>query len=143
MRTSEKIGRELLAAMDSQAFDSLRELLAEDVTMTGPGFDSQTGADAVLAVLQGPYGVFHDLEHRVVGVTVDEETVVFQLNVVATHNSHLTSEFGEFPPTGKKVGWYSAAFIMIDGEKVAKIAVYLDQIAMYRQLGYELSPKIN
>ena len=138
MQTSEEIGRRLLLAMDGQDENRLRGLLAVDVRMIRPGIDSHTGINDVLALLQAPYGVFTEVEHRVVAATVDLESVALELDVFATHSGHL-SEFGEFHPTGEQVTWHSAVFLNIEEEKVARTSLHLDQITMYRQFGFQLA----
>ena len=139
MQNNEEIGRKVLATMDSQDYDALREVIAEDVQMTQGGY-SFDGIDEVIEMLRAFYGALPDLEHRVIAVTADDEGAAFQMNVVATHDGHFSSELGEFPPSGEKTSWYSSTFITIEDGKATKLATYLDVMAVHRALGYEPTP---
>lgn len=139
MQNTEEAGRKVLATMDSQDYEALREVMAEDVQMTQGGY-SFDGIDDVIEMLKAFYGALPDLEHRVLAVTADDETAAFQMNVVATHTGPFSSELGEFPPTGKKTSWYSSTFITIKDGKAVQLATYLDVMAVHRELGYEPTP---
>lgn len=136
---TEEIGRKVLATMDSQKYEDLYEVMAEDVQMTQGGY-SFDGIEEVIEMLKAFYGALPDLEHRVIGVTADERSAAFQMNVVATHDGHFSSELGEFPPSGRKTSWYSSTFITIEDGKAVELATYLDVMAVHRELGYEPTP---
>lgn len=139
MESTEQAGRKVLATMDSQDYEALREVMAEDVQMTQGGY-SFDGIDEVIEMLKAFYGALPDLEHRVMEATADEQTAAFQMNVVATHDGPFSSELGEFPPTGKQTSWYSSTFITIKDGKAVKLATYLDVMAVHRELGYQPAP---
>jgi predicted ester cyclase len=136
MNSTEEAGRKVLATMDSQDYEALREVMAADVQMTQGGY-SFDGIDEVIAMLKAFYGALPDLEHRVIGATADERVAAFQMNVVATHDGHFSSELGEFPPTGEKTSWFSSTFITIEDGKAVKLATYLDVLAVHVEMGWD------
>jgi predicted ester cyclase len=139
MQSTEEAGRKVLATMDSQDYEALREVMAADVQMTQGGY-SFDGIDEVIGMLKAFYGALPDLEHKVLAVTADDEGAAFQMNVVATHDGTFSSELGEFPPTGEKTSWLSSTFITIEDGKAVKLATYLDVMAVHREFGYQPAP---
>jgi predicted ester cyclase len=142
MQSTEEAGRKVLATMDSQDYEALRKVMAADVQMTQGGY-SFDGIGEVIGMLKAFYGALPDLEHRVIAATADESVAAFQMNVVATHDGHFSSELGEFPPTGEKTSWFSSTFITIEDGKAVKLATYLDVLAVHVEMGWKPDKSTN
>jgi len=136
MGHAEDVGRTVLATMDAQDYDRLREVVAEDVQMTQGGA-TLDGIEDVIGMLKAFYGALPDLEHRILNVVEGGDTAAFEMNVVATHDGPFTSDLGDFPPTGRQTSWYSSTFITVKDGKAVALATYLDVMAVHRELGYE------
>ena len=135
MGQAAEVGREVLATMDAQDYDRLREVMAADVQMSQGGA-SLNGIEDVIAMLKSFYGALPDLEHCVLNVVEDADTAAFEMNVVATHTGPFTSDLGDFPPTGRSTSWDSSTFITVRDGKAVELHTYLDVMAVHRELGY-------
>jgi hypothetical protein len=68
--------------------------------------------------------------------------VVLEGAWIATHTGPLLTPGGEVPPTGRTINLPFAATMRVDGEHVASMHVYFDQLAFLDQLGLVPKPKL-
>jgi predicted ester cyclase len=136
--TAEAIARRALEIYDAQEFDRIGEVLADDyqVKVVGATF---TGLVEMRGMLDGFYGAFPDLEHHLEAVigTTDPNETVFEIRVTATHLGPFHGPAGVVPPSGNSVEWFSGNVIRSDGSKLKSWNIYLDQVPVLSQIGYE------
>jgi predicted ester cyclase len=138
--TAEEITRRALDIYDAQEFDRIGEVLADDyqVKVVGATFN---GLIEMRGMLDGFYTAFPDLKHHIVAVigTTDPNETVFEIRVTATHLGPYHGPGGVIPATGNAVEWFSGNVIRSDGHKLRSWHIYLDQVPVLQQLGYEFT----
>jgi predicted ester cyclase len=135
MGAAHDIARGALDVFASRRYDELDIWFAPDAEF-GAGGRSVKGLEGIKSVLGKYYGGFPDIYHTIVGEVETEDAIAVQLEVSATHSGTFVGELGEFPPTGKKIAWPSAAFIQIADGKVVKWDGYIDLLAIHRAAGF-------
>jgi steroid delta-isomerase-like uncharacterized protein len=124
-----------LAAMDSQDFEAVRSLLADDVVMVTNGV-AMNGFGEIEPMLAASYQAFPDLVHTVLRVLERDGVAALQMRVRATHAGPFVSPLGEFPATGQTVEWVSAAFVEVVDGRARLWEAYLDSLTIHGQVGF-------
>lgn len=124
-----------LQAMDCQDHAELRACMAPDLVMRAGGVEFH-GVDAVIPMLEAHYAAFPDSIHRFLGLVEQGDTVAIQMQVVATHTGTYRTPLGDFPGTGRRISWYSSAFIEVLDGRARFWTAYLDVMAILREVGY-------
>lgn len=78
---------------------------------------------------------FPDNRFHVDRVITSGDTVVVEGAYEGTHNGTFRTPGGDIPPTGKEVSVPFASLTEVDGEHIAKLRVYWDQMDFMSQLG--------
>ncbi len=128
-----------LQSMDCQDYEELRSCLAPDVVMRAGGAELR-GAEAIIPMLEAHYSAFPDSIHRFLGLVEQGNTVAIQMQVVATHTGTYRTPLGDFPGTGKRISWFSSAFIEVVDGRARVWTAYLDVMAILREVGYVPAP---
>jgi ketosteroid isomerase-like protein len=136
--SAQDITRRTIEIYDAQEFDRIDEVLADDfqVRVVGMTF---TGHDEVRGMLTSFYTAFPDLVHHLEAVieTTDPDETVFEIRVTATHRGPYQGPAGELPATGNAIEWFSGNVIRSQGGKLKSWNIYLDQVPVLTQVGYE------
>ena len=128
-----------LQAMDCQDYDELRACMAPDLVMRAGGVEFH-GVDAVIPMLEAHYAAFPDSLHRFLGLVEQGDTVALQMQVVATHRGTYRTALGDFPGTGRRISWFSSAFVQVEQGRARVWTAYLDVMAILREVGYVPAP---
>ncbi len=124
-----------LQAMDCQDYAGLRSCLAPDVVMRAGGAEFH-GADEIIPMLEAHYAAFPDSIHRFLGLVEQGDTVALQMQVVGTHRGTYRTALGDFPGTGRRISWFSSAFVQVEAGRARVWTAYLDEMAILREVGY-------
>ena len=127
--------RGALDVFASRQYDELGTWFADDAQFSAGGSYVQ-GPEGIREVLSKYYAGFPDIYHTIVDAVETEDACAVQLEVAATHAGTFKGELGEFPPTGRKIAWPSAAFVKIRDGKVTKWDGYIDLMAIHRAAGF-------
>lgn len=138
--TAASITRRAIEIYDAQEFDRIDEVLADDyeVRVVGATFK---GLTEMRGMLDGFYTAFPDLKHHLVAAveTEDPNEAVFEIRVTATHLGPYHGPAGIVEPSGNPVEWFSGNVIRADGHKLRSWHIYLDQVPVLQQIGYQFT----
>jgi predicted ester cyclase len=83
---------------------------------------------------------FPDHRFQVGRVITSGSTVVVEGAYVGTHSGTFRTPAGEIPPTGREVSLPFASVTDVEGDQIAKLRVYWDQMDFMSQLGLPQPP---
>jgi predicted ester cyclase len=129
------VARGALDVFAARNYDELDRWFHEDAEF-GAGGRSVKGLEGIREVLSKYYAGFPDIYHTITDYVEAEDAIAVQLEVAATHAGTFVGELGEFPPTGRKIAWPSAAFIKLRDGKVERWDGYIDLMAIHRAAGF-------
>ena len=140
MATPEALALEMLDLTDRHEWAAREALLTPDCDVVMPSAALRTPA-AATAYSETFVGAFADARHRVDLVAASGDTVVVEGVWIGTHTGPLVTPDGEIPATGRPLNLPFAMTVRTDGERVASLHVYFDQLAFLTQLGLVPQPQ--
>jgi predicted ester cyclase len=135
MGQARDIVRGALDVFASRRYDELDRWFADDAVMTAGG-NEVAGLDGIREELAKYYTGFPDIYHTITDTVETDDACAVQLTVAATHSGTFSGALGDFPPTGEKIAWPSAAFVKIRDGKVYHWDGYIDLLAIHRAAGF-------
>jgi predicted ester cyclase len=125
--------REWFRHVDAKDFDWLSAHVDADVDFRAPG--AEGNAEMALSFMKPFLAAFPDITHTVRTAVSDGDRVMVELEIAGTHKAPLVSPDGEIPPTGRRVVFGAANSLRFEGDKIALMHVYFDQVGFMAQLG--------
>ncbi len=132
---NKEIVRRYFELMDEGDY-ALLELLSEDYIAHFP-FGDVKGREEIKQVVDAYRTAFLDISHFFSDFVAEGDKVVMRYGARGTQEG----EFGEFPPSGKKMEATAMIIVRIRDGKMAEAWLEQDYYGMMRQLGYGLNPK--
>jgi steroid delta-isomerase-like uncharacterized protein len=123
-------------AIDTQDYDRLGELIAEDFVGHAVGFPEPFDRDAVLELIRTWYSAFPDYVHVVETMVAEGDRVAIRLTYNATHQG----EFEGIPATGNRISYAGAQIVTIADGMITEMWVLEDMLGLMSQLGMQLVP---
>jgi steroid delta-isomerase-like uncharacterized protein len=123
-------------AIDSQDYDRLGELIAEDFVGHAVGFPEPFDKDATFELIRAWYGTFPDYVHVVETMVAEGDRVAIRLTYNATHQG----EFEGIPATGNRISYAGAQIVTIADGMIKEMWVLEDMLGLMSQLGMQLVP---
>lgn len=118
-------------------FDVIDQLYASDYVLHRVDMgDDIIGWDAFRAYVTQVRTAFPDFHVTVDQVLVADDTVIVRWTNSGTNSGALDDQ----PPTGKTVQVSGVSVSRLADGKIAEGWLYYDELAIYRQLGYTLTP---
>jgi predicted ester cyclase len=133
------IVRSIIEAYDRQDFDAAAPLVEHCTKHTPVGTFSGWGE--IQHFVAGFYQAFPDLEHNIVDLIQDGDTVATRVLLTGTHTGPLVSPDGQqVPPTGRSISMPSLTIVALRDGKPVDWYVSFDQMTMLAQLGLVPEP---
>src|SRR4051794_18444917 len=89
-------------ALNANDLDTVRGLLTDDLAFVAPG-GATGGPDMALGWMGAFLGAFPGIDHQILTVSEEGDTVTSEITVKGTHTKPMVTPQGEVPPTGKPV----------------------------------------
>jgi steroid delta-isomerase-like uncharacterized protein len=124
-----------LEAFDSGDADAVRDAYHADVVLEAPGGVRLTGQVAAAAYNVAFMRAFDDLEVAVHLRVEQDDLLVEEYTMTATHGGALATPRGEIPPTGNRVTLRVAEVYRVHEGKIIENRLYFDEALLMRQLG--------
>ena len=126
---------ETFRAMDDRRFDQITKFHTEDCNYR-MNHDVMNGTAPFLAMCQGWYGGFPDLQHEVIEYLESADQAAYTLRVTGTHTDTMRPPHGAIPATGKRIDFRAIDIVRFgaDGRAVSW-HIYFDPLVMMQQLG--------
>ena len=123
-----------LKLTDQQDWAGREALLTPDCDFRTPAGVAR-GRAATTAYSQPFMTAFPDSRHLVDLITSDGNVAVVEGSWVATHAGPLSTPNGDVPATGTEITLPFVLVAQVEGELVASMHVYFDQLSFLAQLG--------
>jgi steroid delta-isomerase-like uncharacterized protein len=132
MADAAELHRAMFAAIQHRDFDTMRGLFVPESVHTSPSGEPVTGAEPVIAEVQGFVDAFPDLtidirHHHV----PDPSRSIIEYTFSGTHSGPLEG----IPPTGRSVAVVACSVLEAQGGAIRRESDYYDTMAMMEQLG--------
>ncbi len=135
--TNKEVVREFFAALDSQDFTALSDLLVDEFVIHLADGTDRVGRDAAFQVIRGFYSSFPDYTHSIEEMIAEGDLVAVRVNYTGTHQG----DFQGVAPTGREVN-YAGMFFMTVADGVLMEDWFIDDdLYLMSQLGMEVVPK--
>ena len=131
------IVREFFAAVDSQDFEKLNELLADDFVLKAPGLAQPWAKEDVFKNIMQYYTAFPDWTHSIEELIAEGDNVAVKLLQRGTH----TAAYEGLKPSGKEVTKPGIHIITITDFKIREWLGIEEELGFMLQLGMELKKK--
>ena len=135
MTRPQKIMRRWRDAFNAHDEAGIRSTCANDMLLEAPGDVRLEGVDATVEYTMGWLQAFPDAEMQVETEIADGDWVAQRFLFEGTHEAALEAPTGEIPATGRQLVGRGAQVARIEGDKVAEVYLYFDQIQLLTQLG--------
>jgi predicted ester cyclase len=140
MAHPEDLARRILEATDAQDWAAREALLTADCEFVTPA--SPRRGRAATTAYSAPFALaFPDSRHQITLVTGAGDVVVVEGVWSGTHLGPLETPQGPVPATGKSVASPFVVVMRADGDLVASVHVYFDQLALMAQMGLLPAPQ--
>jgi len=128
---------DVVAAIDEQDYDRLRELWPEDLIIRMVGVPEPMSRDAVIELIQGFYTAFPDNSHEIHEIVAEGELVAVHMTNNATHQDN----FEGIPPTGQTISYEAVHIVRFQSGVIREWWLFEDNLGLMFQMGMELRPK--
>ena len=125
--------KEWFRHVDANDFEWLTEHVNANVDFQAPGVSGN--ADVALGFMKPFLAAFPDIKHTVRTAVSEGDRVMVELEIAGTHKAPLASPQGDIPATGRRVLFGAANSLRFDGDRIAQLHVYFDQMGFMGQLG--------
>lgn len=124
-----------LEAFDSGDADAVGDAYHPDVVLEAPGGVRLTGRVAAAAYNAAFMRAFEDLEVAVHLRAEQDDLLVEEYTMTATHRGALATPRGEIPPTGNRVTLRVVEVYRVRDGKIIENRLYFDETLLMSQLG--------
>lgn len=129
-----------ITAVNSRDIDGYLGNQCPDVQFVLPGGITLEGREQVKEYTQAIWAAFPDGALAFGEQICTEEGVATEVVFTGTQTGPMPTPGGLLPPTGKRVTLRSVSMLRIKDGMVASERVYLDQLEMLTQLGFQVVP---
>jgi predicted ester cyclase len=131
--TNKAVCRRMLETLyNEQRSDRISEFFTADTLAHVAGMpDPPPGYDFITQSLVDSYAAFPDIHISVDDEIAEGDQVVFRWTMTATHEGEMMG----IPPTGKEVTRLGCGIYRLDGDKIAEVWFYADNLDFMQQLG--------
>jgi steroid delta-isomerase-like uncharacterized protein len=131
MSEQEDVIRRFIDALNRRDFDTVDEVLSDDLVFHGGSFGEITGREP-FKEFAGPFFVgFPDLQLKLHDVIADGDRVALRFTSSGTHNG----EFSGIPATGKTVSFTEQPQYRVADGKIVEIWWLADIFGLMQELG--------
>lgn len=134
--TNKETVQRIWELIESNGFDELDDVLAEDVVLRVPGHEEIHGIDGYREYLRTYKTAFPDTNFEVHDMFVDGDVVITHFTWRATHDG----EMGGIEATGKAVEQPGMTINRFENGKAVEDINYWDNLDFFQQLGVVESP---
>jgi steroid delta-isomerase-like uncharacterized protein len=127
---AQELVRRLLAAINSQDYDALPNLVASDYVYRAPGEELQ-GVEGLQGLLSAYHQGFPDLKLIIQDMFGDGDRVATAFTFTGTHDGELMG----VPATGRRVRVDGIIHSRVEGGRIVEEWELLDLATLYEQLG--------
>ena len=127
---------DVVAAIDEQDYDRLRELWPEESVHRMVGVPEPMSRDAVIELIQGFYTAFPDNSHEIHEIVAEGELVAVRMTNNATHQG----DFEGTPATGQTISYEAAHIVRFQSGVIREWWLIEDDLGLMLQMGMELRP---
>jgi steroid delta-isomerase-like uncharacterized protein len=135
MGEARRIAEEFVDAFNARDESRMRSLDRDDVTFQAPGDVRLTGPDAVTEYAMGWLRAFPDAHMSVRNSVASGGWAVQEFTFEGTHDEPLVGPAGEIPATHRHLDGRGVQVMRVDGDKIAEVHLYFDQVEVLTQLG--------
>jgi len=105
-----------------------------------PGGVTLRGRDQVKEYTESIWAAFPDGTLAFGGQVLADDAVATEVVFTGTHTGPMVTPAGVLSPTGKRVTLRSVSVLSIKNDMITSEHVYLDQLEMLAQLGFQVVP---
>ncbi len=135
MADARELGARFVDAFNAHDEARIRDLQSENVVFEAPGEVRVEGPDAATEYTMAWLQAFPDARITVNNEFAAGEWIAQEFTFEGTHEATLASPNGEIPATHKRLTGRGAQIFKVDGDFVADIRLYFDQVQVLTQLG--------
>jgi len=128
---------DVVAAIDEQDYDRLRELWPEESVHRMVGVPEPMSRDAVIELIQGFYTAFPDNSHEIHEIVAEGDLVAVRM----TNNSTHQGDFEGIAATGQTISYEAAHIVRFQSGVIREWWLIEDRFGQKSQMGMELRPK--
>ncbi len=126
----------LYDAIDSQDYDRIGELIADDFLGHAAGSPEPFDKNGGIEMIRAWYSAFPDYVHVVETMVAEGNRVAVRLTYNATHQG----EFEGIPATGNRISYAGAQIVTMADGQIKEMWVLEDMLGLMSQLGMQLVP---
>ncbi len=135
------LGNWYLRARNEAKLDLLDNVFSEEVIVHDPGLPQDIrGLAALKKYYQSTHTAFPDLAIALDDMIIKENRIVWVWTLSGTNTGPLRTALGDYPATGKPVGFSGVAVDRVADGKVEEEWVYFNVLDLLRPLGFALIP---
>jgi steroid delta-isomerase-like uncharacterized protein len=135
MGEARRIAEEFVDAFNAHDESRMHGLEHVDVTLEAPGDVKLTGADATTEYAMTWLRAFPDARMTIRNSILSEGWAVQEFTFEGTHDDTLVGPGGEIPATHKQISGRGVQILKVEGDKIADVRLYFDQVDVLTQLG--------
>ena len=136
LEANKQVVRDVYTALDSQDYDKIRSLMAEDFTLGLVGTPEVMNTEAMLERVRASFAAFPDYTHVVDFMVAEGDWVAVKVTLRATHQGEI---FG-IPASGKAVEYGGAHFVRVVDGLVHETLLMENDLSLLTQIGMQLVP---
>jgi steroid delta-isomerase-like uncharacterized protein len=121
--------------VNTQTYDDVREVFADDIVTEAPGAEAMRGIEAFVAYGQAFHRGFPDGHIHLDRYVESGNVGIVEGRFTGTNTGPLGMPAGEVPPTGKSLELKFADVFRVRSGRIAEHRIYYDTMAMLGQLG--------
>jgi predicted ester cyclase len=125
---------EVLSGGDLKVLD---QLVAPDYVDSSPSAEAGHGPEAIRAAQARVRALFRDIHYRIDQLIAEGDKVVARYTVQAIRQEDKEVDAGD---AGREIGISGMTIFRMAGGRIAETWTINDQLTMFRQLGYVLTP---
>jgi len=127
--TNTEIVRRYLRAFNEKDWETLSELLADDVVEHGVHAELH-GPSEVVDFLESYFETFPDYTGETEAMVTERDTVVVRYSSEGTHSE----EYHDVEATGQVVEWTGMAMYRVENDRIAEVWLEEDRLGLLEQL---------
>jgi steroid delta-isomerase-like uncharacterized protein len=140
MASPKDVARRWVDAFNAHDERRMGELTAQGASMSAPGDMELSGRDATVGYAMGWLNAFPDSRITVHDEIAEGATVVQRFTFEGNHTAPLEGPAGTIPATGRRLTGRALQVLRVEGEEVADVHLYFDQVQVLTQLGLMPEP---
>jgi steroid delta-isomerase-like uncharacterized protein len=129
------VGRAIIDAFNAHDEARIKELNADNIVYEAPGDVRLEGRDAATEYAMSWVRAFPDARLTVHNEFGAGDRVVHEFTFEGTHTDTLVGPEGEIPATNRRLAGRGVEVLRIEGDRLAELHLYFDQVQVLTQLG--------